>query len=269
MRVIDVANIMEKIAPIYLKESYDNVGLMVGDTNSEVKKILLALDCTLDVIDEAIENKVDLIITHHPLLFRKPSTITNESIIGNKIIKLIKNDISLYSSHTNLDSIENGINDTIVDMLGFSKGKIIEQSRIKGYENSGIGRIIDLDKEIQLKELIKITKDRLQLKGLRYSGNLEEYIKRIAIVNGSGQDFIDAAYKAGAKVLITGDTTYHFVSDYNEMGFYVIDIGHFPSEWLVFLKVCEKVEKEIKKIDNNIEIIKSTKAKDPYNFCEF
>ena len=145
--VNDIINKMESLAPTYLKEDFDNVGLMVGDRNKIVNKVLLALDCTLKVIEEAKKEEVDLIITHHPLIFRKPSNITTDTLQGKKIIELIKNDISLYSSHTNLDSTKDGINEEIVKVLGFSHGKLIESSKVKGFEECGLGRVVYLDSE--------------------------------------------------------------------------------------------------------------------------
>ncbi len=136
--VKDIIKAMEKIAPPSLKESYDNVGLMVGDKEKEVHKVLLALDCTKKVIEEAKKNNIDLIITHHPLIFRKPSRIVKDDLQGFKIIELIKNDISLFSSHTNLDSVKGGINEEIVNILGFKSKKIIEESKVLGFQTSGI-----------------------------------------------------------------------------------------------------------------------------------
>lgn len=140
IKVKNIKCAMNKIAPEILKEDFDNVGLMVGDEEQNVSRVLLALDCTNKVIEEAKENKCDMIITHHPLIFRKPNKIVKNDLLGNKIIELIKNDISLYSSHTNLDSVENGINHTIVKMLGFSSSEIIEKSNISGFSNAGLGR---------------------------------------------------------------------------------------------------------------------------------
>ena len=145
VKVRDIMEAMENLAPEVLKEDFDNVGLMVGSKDKEVKKILLALDCTKNVLNEAIENKCDMILTHHPLIFRKPNRIVPDDLLGYKITELIKNDIALYSSHTNLDSAKNGINKTIVEMLGFKSNEIIEKSKIKSFDEAGLGRIVRLE----------------------------------------------------------------------------------------------------------------------------
>ena len=259
--VKDISKEMEKLAPIFLKEDFDNVGLMVGSKDKEVKKVLLALDCTKDVIEEGKREGVDLIITHHPLIFRKPSRIVNDDLQGWKIIEFIKNDISLYSSHTNLDSTKDGINEEIVKVLGFSHGKLIESSKVKGFEECGLGRVVYLDSEIELNNLINIVKEKLGISSLRVVVGKEK-VKNIAIINGSGQDFFGKAIGMGADCIITGDTSYHFASDYKEMGVSIIDPGHFPTEWIVFLKVMKKIEEKF----STIEFIHSKCSKDPYEY---
>lgn len=260
-KIKDIIGIMEEFAPKTLKEDFDNVGLMVGDRNKEVKKILLALDCTLDVIKEAKEKSVDLIITHHPLIFRKPSSITTDTLIGKKIIELIKNDISLYSSHTNLDSAENGLNETIVNLLGYSTNELIEVNKMARNDNEGLGRIVRLEDFIKLEDLIEDIKEKLNVKSLKVVKGCEK-VKNIAIINGSGSDFFEKAYKKGADCIITGDTTYHYASDYKELGVSIIDTGHFSSEWIVFLQVINKLTDKLQ----DIEILISTKSEDPYTF---
>lgn len=260
-KIKDIIRIMEEFAPKTLKEDFDNVGLMVGDRNKEVKKILLALDCTLDVIQEAKEKRVDLIITHHPLIFRKPSSITTDTLIGKKIIELIKNDISLYSSHTNLDSAENGLNETIVNLLGYSTNELIEVNKMARNDNEGLGRIVRLEDFIKLEDLIEDIKEKLNVKSLKVVKGCEK-VKNIAIINGSGSDFFEKAYKKGADCIITGDTTYHYASDYKELGVSIIDTGHFSSEWIVFLEVINKLTDKLQ----DIEILISTKSEDPYTF---
>lgn len=261
MKVSDIAIELEMLAPAFLKEDYDNVGLMVGDYEKNVKKVLLALDCTKEVIKEAKENKVDLIITHHPLIFRKPSRITREDLQGFKIIELIKNDISLFSSHTNLDVVEGGINEEIVKILGFNRSEIIDSVKIPGFEGAGIGRIVELVKETTLNEIIELVKEKLETPKLRVV-DANNSIKKVAIINGSGQDYFEKAYQMGADCIITGDTTYHYVSDYKEKGISIIDAGHFNTEFITFLKVMKKIEDKFK----DIEFIHSKVNKDPYKF---
>ncbi|MGL4760272.1 MAG: Nif3-like dinuclear metal center hexameric protein [Sarcina sp.] len=256
--------IMERIAPPHLKEDFDNVGLMVGDRNKEVKKVLLALDCTDLVIEEAKQVEAELILTHHPLIFKKPSSITTDTLQGRKIIKLIQNDINLYSAHTNWDSVREGINDTIVDMLGFKSEEIID--RHKADNNAGIGRVVTLEEPLTLDEIMDICYKAFGLKGLRYSGSPEKVIEKIAIVNGSGQSYFDDAIQRGADLVITGDTTYHFVSDYTEMGMSILDIGHFKSEWPVLIEVNKKLQKELKNMGEELEFVISEKAEDPFKF---
>ena len=259
IKVNNIINEMELLAPTYLKEDFDNVGLMVGDKNKEVKKVLLALDCTLKVIEEAKKENVELIITHHPLIFKRPSSITTDTLQGKKIIELIKNDISLYSSHTNLDSVENGLNDTIVSILGFDNSKILEKN--KRDDKAGLGRIVSLKESIQLEDLISKIKKSLNINNLRVVKGKDK-VNKIAIINGSGQDFIGKAVALGADCIITGDTTYHFASDYKEMEISILVVGHFASEQITFFNVMENLKEKFK----DVEFITSTVEEDPFSF---
>ncbi|ADL51214.1 Nif3-like dinuclear metal center hexameric protein [Clostridium cellulovorans] len=264
MKVYELEKEFEAVAPTYLKEDYDNVGLMIGDTEAEIENILVALDCTKEVISEAKEMNCQMIYSHHPLLFRKPSSITTKTLLGTKIIELIKNDIALYSAHTNLDSVEQGINDSLVKLLGFESGIVMDLNRkamAKGYE-CGIGRLIELETPITLKELLERINTNFSDAPIRYSGTLEKEIKVIAVINGSGMDFFQRAKELGADAIITGDTTYHFVSDYTEEDIAIIDMEHFYSEWQGLKLVAKTIEEKLK--DKKVNIIISEKSKSPY-----
>ena len=234
-KVMDIAKEIERFAPKFLMEDYDNVGLMVGDNHKKVDKVLLALDCTKEVIKEAANFNCDLIITHHPLLFKRPKNIIKGDLIGDKVIALVKEDIALYSCHTNLDSAQNGINETIVNMLGFNSNIVIEPNKSENYKDAGIGRLIKLEKESLLCDIIKLVKNNLNIENMRIVRGAEK-VKVLAIINGSGQDLFYKAKSLGADCIITGDTTYHFASDFKEMKISIIDAGHFSTEYLVFLK---------------------------------
>lgn len=264
LTVKELMRIMEKYAPVSLKEEYDNVGLMVGDTNMEISSILVTLDCTMEVIEEAIEKQCNFILSHHPLLFIKPKSITTETIKGKKIIKLIKENISLYSAHTNLDSVQGGLNDFAMELLGFKNYSIIDENPIK--ENSGIGRIVELEEAMNLEEVCKKVKSAYNIENLKYSGNLSKKVKKIALVNGSGSDFFERATKLGADCIITGDTTYHDVHKLYEEGIAIIDGGHFNTEWPAMEIVAKILQKNLSKLGYENKVLLSKEAKDTYNY---
>lgn len=267
LKVGDIESIMESYAPAYLKESYDNVGLMLGDSECKVNSILIALDCTLEVIDEAIEKGCNLIITHHPLLFLKPKSITAETLIGRKILKLIKNNINVYSSHTNLDITKGGLNDIITELLGYKKWEIIQsQSGNSNIHNEGIGRLVKLDNPLTLRNICENIKSALNISQLRYAGEESMLINKIAIINGSGEDYFEASAKLGADCIITGDTSYHYVSDYNEMGIAIIDAGHFETEWPSMRIIANVISEKLNSLGYNNSILLSEKCKSPYKF---
>ncbi|NMF03460.1 Nif3-like dinuclear metal center hexameric protein [Clostridium beijerinckii] len=261
VQVKDIGREIERFAPKFLMESYDNVGLMVGDEDKTINKVLLSLDCTNEVIEEAVDLRCELIITHHPLLFKRPKNIVKGDLLGNKLINLIKEDIALYSCHTNLDSAKGGINETIVRMLGFESQEIIEPNESNNYKDGGIGRLVKLDEEIMLNDLIEIIKKNLNVKNMRIVRGKNK-VRTIAIINGSGQDFFYKAKDLGADCIITGDTTYHFASDFKELGISIIDAGHFSTEYLVFLKTLDFLKEKFK----DVEFIASKKSEDPYEF---
>lgn len=263
IKIKDFMEYAEKLAPLGLEEKYDNVGLSIGDKEEVIKGILVTLDVTLDVIEEAKDKGANLIYSHHPLLFKRPNSITTDTLQGKKIIELIRNNINVYSSHTNLDSVDGGLNDIIVNMLGYSNSEILEEKM--GYDGCGIGRIINLDKEVTVKDMCRLLKLKLQPPFLRVVGDMQQKAKKIAIINGSGQDYFNMAAAKGAQLIITGDTSYHYVNDYKEMGIAIIDISHFSCEWPLFKEVFKEFENKLKELDPDINIFISQRAKEPYS----
>lgn len=266
LKVADVEKIMNSFAPKELKENYDNVGLMVGSLNSDVNNILFSLDCTISVIDEAIAKSCNLIFAHHPLLFKKPENITEETLLGRKIIKLIKNDINVYSSHTNLDSTAGGLNDILVHLLGYESYCIIEpsNSNANSFGNMGIGRMVEISEGILFSKLINNVKNVLKADSIRYSGDENKVIHKLAVINGSGTDYFSKAALLGADCILTGDTTYHYVSDFNELEIGIIDAGHFNTEWPGLIKFSNIFEEKIRNKGFDNKVIISSFSKNPY-----
>ena len=267
LKVKDIKNLMERLAPVNLSEDYDNVGLMVGSLEDEVSNILIALDCTLQVIKEANAKHCNFIITHHPLLFVKPNSITDETLIGKKIIELTKNNIALYSAHTNLDAAKGGLNDIFIEILGFDDYSVMEVNNINnGFGEDGIGRIATLPSPCTLIEVCNNIKDKLKVKGLRFIGDESKLIRKVAVVNGSGEDFYEAALSLGADLIITGDTKYHNSSDFNEMSMAIIDAGHFETEWPAMRIFANKIKNELTDLNISNSVIISEACKPIYKY---
>ena len=228
----DVMYEIEKEYPLNYALSWDNVGLLVGRDDKEVKRIYIALDATDEVIDEAVRTGADMLITHHPMIFSPIKRIHNLDFVGERILKLIQNDISYYAMHTNYDVL--GMADLSGDKMNMKNAEILEVT-VEGDigkedEPEGIGRVSDLETPMTLRECCEDVKSAFHLGAVKVFGNLEEKVKRIAICPGSGKSVIQAALDKNADVLITGDIGHHEGLDANEMGLTILDASHYGLE---------------------------------------
>lgn len=228
MKLRNIIKILEEKFPLKNAEDWDNVGLLIGDYDSEIKKIQFSLDATLESIEHAKNNNVDMLITHHPTIFKAIKSIKEQEVLGKKIRELIKNDINLYTLHTNLDASREGLNDYVLKKLGIENSKILDKIP---EEDVGIGRIFSLEKQEKLKDYIEFLKEKLDIENLRViSKDLNTKIKKIAIVNGSAMKYWRKAKSGKADLFITGDVTYHDALDALESNLNIIDFGHYESE---------------------------------------
>lgn len=225
----DIINFLEEKYPRSNAEEWDNVGLLVGNNKKDVKKIQLSIDATEKAVDYAAQNNVDMIVTHHPLIFKPLKSIVMSELSGRKIIKLIENGLNLYSIHTNLDSSKDGLNDYILELLEVKKYKIIDINA--NDETAGIGRMYTLEEKITILEYADFIKTKMEIKNVRVTSNdLKSEVKKIALINGSGMSYWRKVKSLGADLFITGDISYHDALDAKESGLHLIDIGHFESE---------------------------------------
>ncbi len=233
---------LEELAPKHLAEDYDNVGLMVGDKEALVSKVVISLDTDEKVADFAAKNGAQLVISHHPLLFKPAKSITKSDCLGRTIYNLIKNDISLYAMHTNFDSVSGGLGDyffkTACDVEAYDS--------IEGEFPDGIGRIAELSKEITFGELIDRIKKGLLINSIRYVGDENMPVKTIAACNGGGADLIFGAYSMGADVYISGDLKYHHARYAYENGRFLIEVPHYEAEIIFCEYLSELLNKKFK-----------------------
>ena len=213
---------------------WDNVGLLAGRSDKEVKKIYVALDATDEVVEAAIEMGADMLVTHHPLIMSGLKQITDKDFIGNRLIRLIQSDISYYAMHTNYDV--RGMADLAGEKLAFTNAQVLEVTGTSEEERvEGIGRIADCSELLTLRQCCEVVKEAFSLDSVKVFGNLEKQVGRIAVCPGSGKSVIHTALQKGADVLVTGDIGHHDGIDAVAQGLAIIDAGHYGLEH-IFIK---------------------------------
>jgi len=253
MKAKEIIALFEEFAPANIQESWDNSGLMVGDISMKVNKVLLGLDFTEELVEEAIECGANMIVTHHPLIFKGVKKIGTETYIERVITKLIRNDILAYSMHTNIDKVPKGVSGLMAARIGLINQEILE-SDVE--ENIGLGIVGDLKKPLFANEFIKLVKKEFSLVTLKTSTPIKQPITKVALCGGSGSSLISSAIKSGAQVYISGDISYH--NFFCEKEFMIMDIGHYESEIEVLDLMMNIILKKIpnfvvrkSKINNN------------------
>jgi len=270
VKVGEITNIIEDLAPIGYAYKWDNVGLQVGSKKDSVKSILTTLEITDAILNEAIENDVNMIITHHPMIFSPLKKIIKEDLKGKLIYKAIQNNISIYATHTNIDIAPGGLNDYIANLLNIRNTKILEEIDNSGYSSNiktpinGIGRVGQLDKPKTLESLVSEVKEQIKIENVRVAGDLKAIIEKVAVINGSGADLIDAAMHKGCQCVITGDVRYHDAQDAIAQGISVIDIGHYQSEKFFAQFLANYINKEVNMKGLNVNVMASAIDINPF-----
>ena len=224
MKVKDIIAEIEDFAPLSIQEKWDNSGLCIGSPEAEVSSVLIGLDCTPELVDEAIECGADMIVTHHPLIFSGLKKISPDDIVGAAVIKAVTHGISVYAAHTNADKVIAGVSGAMAARLGLEDVVILDEDG----DGTGLGVVGNLPKPMTSAEAVEFVKERFSLKAMRTSRPIEGMISRVAMCGGSGGSLIGAAKAAGAQLYISGDISYH--NFFTQDGFMIMDIGHYESE---------------------------------------
>ena len=224
MKVKDIVKVIEEFAPLSIQEGWDNSGLCVGSPEDEVTSVLLALDCTPALVDEAIECGADMIVTHHPLIFSGLKKITPDDMTGAAVIKAIRAGISIYAAHTNADKVIEGVSGAMAAKLGLQNVRILDEDG----DGTGLGVAGDLPQPMTSDQALALVKEKFGLKVVKSSAPVQTMISRVAMCGGSGGSLIGAAKKSGAQLYISGDISYH--NFFTPEGFMIMDIGHYESE---------------------------------------
>lgn len=235
VKIKEVIDALERFAPLPLQESYDNAGLQVGLTEAEVSGALLCLDVTEKVVDEAIEKGCNMIVAHHPLIFRKLAQVTDANYVQRTVIKAIKHDIVIVAMHTNLDSAVGGVNYKIAEKLGltnlrfFGRNKQVVNPQTGETVTGGDGVIGDFSACLAADDLILLLKKKFDAECVQTNELLRREIRTIAVCGGSGSFLLNEAIAAGADAFMTGEMGYHEFFGH-EQEIQICVIGHYQSE---------------------------------------
>lgn len=264
VNVGEVLDYINKVAPWGYAEEWDNVGLMVGSRSYPVKKVLTCLDVTNGVIEEAIRQKADLVVSHHPFLFSKLNRMDFDTLKGRQIYELIKNNICVVSAHTNLDVAEGGVNDTLAGALGLSNCDILKSYIPNKFDiDLGLGKVGELPSPLDFKDFILKIKKGLQISNVRIIGSQPQKVKKAGVFCGSFDGDLYSVKSRNVDVLVTGDIKYHTALDAAEMGLCIVDVGHFGSEYLIVKKLYELLTERFKEIEVNCSKVE----RDPFIFA--
>lgn len=227
-RIKSIISFLEEKAPLKLQESYDNSGLILGNPEDEVSKVLVCLDADEDALDAACKSNCQLIISHHPAIFKAIKVFTDYTREGKFLVKAIKNNVSLYSIHTNFDSAVGGLTELLCKKLGLENIRILKH--ILDEENHGLGRFGTIS-PMKGTEFIEYIKKVLNLPVVRIIGEIPEKVGEIAVFNGSyDRDILRELCSLKPDVLITGDLKYHDAQELIYNGIFTVDAGHYGTE---------------------------------------
>lgn len=241
--VADILNFVETLAPRELKMDWDNVGLNCGSRNATVKKILLALDPFEHVCQEAAQWGADLLVTHHPLIFRPLPMVTDDAAITRGLMELVRHDISHICAHTNLDCAEGGVNDALANALCLTK---VEKLGAYG----GMMRCGEVPQQ-SLETFLSFVKEKLHCDGLRYCDGGKP-VHKVAVGGGSCSDGLYDTILAGCDTFVTSDVKYNGFWDAKEQGLNLIDAGHFHTENPVISVLASKIAAQFPDVEVKI-----------------
>ncbi len=242
MTVKDILNCITEIAPLHWQESYDNAGLQVGDLNAEAYKALICLDITEAIVDEAIAKKCDLIVSHHPLIFRGLKHLTPETYIERAVMKAVKHDIAMISMHTNLDNSYLGVSRVLADRLGLKNLNLLQPSESEP-ELCGAGMVGEFDEPMEETAFLQRVAETISSPCLRHSALTGRKIQKVALCGGSGSPFMPDALRQKVDAYLTADIKYHdfFVPEGNVL---LVDGGHFETEQFTKELICDLIRKK-------------------------
>ncbi|WP_159441320.1 Nif3-like dinuclear metal center hexameric protein [Desulfopila aestuarii] len=264
VRIRDIIAGIDRESPFDLAENWDNVGLLVGSPEHEVRKILLGLDPTTTLVDEAIARGADTIITHHPVIFKPLPRIDTSTPEGSLLQKALTHQIAIIACHTNLDSSKNGVSDILASELGLTEIAPLIPTTPGNEAGTGIGRVGCYAEPIAIREFVDRALNVLGLPVLQVAGPLPEMVGKVAVCGGSGSDLAETAYASGADIYLTAEVKHNIARWAEERDFCIIDGSHYGTEQPAIRLLAEKLSTIAAQSSWKIEILQTVDEKSPF-----
>lgn len=264
VRVKDILENLNLEAPFSLAEPWDNVGLLVGNPNQKVTIVLVGLDPTIRLVDEAIAKGANTIITHHPVIFKPLPSINTDEPGGRLLEKALSNRISIIGCHTNFDSAENGVSDYLASQLGLSNLSPLVSRSDDASAHTGLGRIGSYPIPISDGDFLTRLLGTLQLPSVQTAGKLPEIISTVAVCGGSGSDLAQVAFSLGADVYLSAEIKHSTAIWAVESDFCIIDGTHYATEKPAVTLLVDKLKEAGDRLSWKIEIIQTEEESHPF-----
>jgi len=264
VRIRDIIAGIDRETPFGLAENWDNVGLLVGSPEHEVQKILLGLDPTTTLVDEAIARGADTIITHHPVIFKPLPRIDTSSPEGSLLEKALIHHIAIIACHTNLDSSKSGVSDILASDLGLTDLTPLIPAASAHEAGTGLGRLGSYAEPLAIHEFVNRALKVLGLPVLQVAGPLPEMVQKVAVCGGSGSDLAETAYASGADIYLTAEVKHNIARWAEERDFCIIDGSHYGTEQPAVRLLAEKLHTIAAQSSWNIEILQTAEEKHPF-----
>ncbi len=264
IKLKDFLAYLGRFAPWELAESWDNVGLMIGNPDQEITGLLIALDPTLQILEEAILKKANTILTHHPLIFHPLKAINTATPSGRFLQKALCNNIAVVSCHTNLDIISEGVSAALAHALCLNVNRPLKPSGSE--RDHGFGRIGSLPEPMSGEDFLLFAAEQLRLQGFTIAGPLPEIVSSIAVCGGSGSDFASDAFFEGVDIYITAEVKHSVARWAEENKFCIIDAGHFPTENVIIHSLLERIAAFFAENNNPAPVFASEIQDSPLRF---
>ena len=250
MKLQEIVSFLEEIAPLRFQEDYDNSGLIYGHADLNITGAMVSLDCTEAVIQEAVENGFNLVISHHPIVFKGIKKFNTKNYVERAIVTAIKHDVAIYAIHTNLDKVlQNGVNQKIANTLDLQQINLLDPHPSPSLAHEyliGSGAVGNLRTAMDSKEFLDYLKLKMNLNTIRHTKILPKKIQKVAVCGGAGSFLLDAAKKINSDVFISADFKYHEFFDANDE-ILVVDIGHYESEYFTIELLIELLSNKFPK----------------------